>query len=65
MNSGRRLALISSLIHTSVQDCETTLSHHDDPNLLCDLLIECHEKGHLSREQVVRRRIAKLIRGAR
>lgn len=65
MNSGQRTLAMQNLLHTSVQDCESSIQHHNDPTLLMDLLIECHARGQLTREQVVRRRIAKLIKAWR
>jgi len=62
MNSAQRTKAISKLINTSVDDCRISLGNYSDPTLLCDLLIECHEFGHSSREQIVRRRIAQLIK---
>lgn len=57
-----RDAVVSRLFHTSVDDCKISIKHHDDPEILLDLLIKCYEDGHISREQIVRRRIAELIR---
>lgn len=55
---------IGKLLNTSVDDCRISLQSENDPQLLCDLLIECSNRGegNTSREQVVRRRIAKLIK---
>lgn len=62
MKSGERLVKVKNLLGTSVHDLEVDISFQSDPILLCDLLIECHERGALSKEQVVRRRIAKLMK---
>jgi len=53
---------ISSLINASVDDCKISLSTCSNPDFLCDLLIECRKVGHMSRENVVRQRISKLVR---
>lgn len=62
MNSGQRTAVIARLMSTSTSDCEIDLAKYNDPTLLMDLLIECHEKHQFTRELVVRRRIAKLFK---
>lgn len=62
MNSEQRSKKISNLMNTSVDDCRSSLSNYHDSTLLCDLLIKCHAMNHGSREQVVRRRIAQLIK---
>jgi len=62
MNSDQRTKAIDNLINTSVDDCRITLGNYSDPTLLCELLIRCHDMNHGSREQVVRRRIAQLIK---
>lgn len=63
MTNEQRKKEVNGLIYTSVQDCKTSLDHRTDPALLCDLLVECNRIGHKSREQVVRRRISRLIKG--
>lgn len=62
MNSGQRVVIMQRLLCTSVSDCEVDLKNYNDPTLLMDLLVECHMRNQLSREQAVRRRIAALIR---
>lgn len=62
MNTSQRTKIISGLIHTSVDDCRISLNGYTDPTLLCDLLIKCNSMGHMSREQVVRQRISKLMK---
>ena len=64
MNLEERKKLVSSLVNTSVDDCRISLSHSHCQNtaLLCDLLIECHARGEVSREKIVRRVISKFIR---
>ncbi len=62
MTKSKPKSPIPGLIHTSVEDCRQSLESCHDPKLLCDLLIECNRMKHTSREQVVRRRISKLIK---
>lgn len=57
-----RAKRVSGLMNTSVDDSRSSLDSETCPALLCDLLIECHKMKHHSREQVVRRRISKLIK---
>jgi len=59
----KRKKRISSLINTSVSDCEISLHHESDPVVLCDLLIGCRDRKEVSREKAVRARISKLIKG--
>ncbi|MDY6979182.1 MAG: hypothetical protein SV201_04835 [Pseudomonadota bacterium] len=62
MTKSQRAQALSSLLNTSVSDTESSLVHYSDPTLLCDLLLACRERGQPTREQIVRRRIARLIR---
>lgn len=59
----QRARAVSRLFHTSVDDCKSSLHGYNDPHILCDLLIKCHEEGHVSRERLVRQRIAALVTG--
>lgn len=66
MTDKQRLKAVKGLLNTSVDDCKISLSGYTDPALLCDLLIACSKgAGHKSREQAVRQRISKLIKGNR
>lgn len=65
MTNGQRLEIMARLLNTSVSDCAQDLQRYSDTTLLCDLLIECHKRGQVSREKAVRARIAKLAKGGR
>jgi hypothetical protein len=53
---------VNNLIHTSVEDCKTSLNFIDDLDLLRALLAECEKRGHTSRAKVVAARIRKVER---
>lgn len=63
MNKAQKAQAITRLMNTSVDDCKSSLEHYHDPGLLCDLLLACYSIGQKSREQVIRRRISRLIKG--
>lgn len=62
MSKQQRDKQISQFINTSVADATSSLQFISDPLMLCDLLIECHQRAQVSREIAVRRRIAQLIK---
>jgi len=62
MKANEREKAVKGLLNTSVSDAESSLVHYSDPALLCDLLLASHKRGDKTREQIVRRRISKLIK---
>jgi len=51
---------VSRLIHTSVDDCRTSLNYESDLDVLDAVLIKAVELGHKTRAKVVAARIKKL-----
>ena len=62
MISDERIKKITGMVHTSVDDCRSSLCHYSDPIFLCDLLVEFNRLGMVSKEKAVRIRIGQLIK---
>lgn len=54
---------INALLSTSVDDCKCSVAGIQDVRLLNLLAQACKDRGHISREKVVRARLNALLKG--